>query len=54
MIYNPALSPNDGLSCSNKTLSYLEFKICNTAGIEIPLHKQNISFSVVFFKALET
>ena len=45
---------HDGLSCSNKTLSYLGFKICNTAGIEIPLHKQNISFIVVFFKALET
>jgi hypothetical protein len=45
---------HDGLSCSNKTLSYLEFKICNTAGTEIPLHKQNISFSVVFFKVLDT
>jgi hypothetical protein len=44
---------HDGLNCSNKTLSYLEFKICNTAGTEIPLHKQNISFSVVFYKSLD-
>ena len=45
---------HDALSCSNKTLSYLEFKITNTNGIEIPLHNQNISFTVVFIKSVDT
>ena len=48
------ISIHDSLSCSSKTLSYLEFEICNTAGIDIPLHNQHISFTVVFLKTLDT
>ena len=44
---------HDALSCSNKTLSYLEFSICNTAGKNIPMHNQHISFTIVFLKTLD-
>ena len=54
LVDNNISTVHDALSCSNKTLSYLEFKICNTAGKDIPLHDQHISFTVVFLKTLDT
>jgi hypothetical protein len=50
LITNNIAETFDALDCSRKTISFIDIKICNTRGIEIPMYKQTVSFSIVFIK----
>ena len=53
MIIETFTSTHDWLSCANLSIGCLEFQLRDSYGRLIPLHGSNVSFAIVFDKAME-
>ena len=53
MIIDRVVSQHDYLECGAQNLRTLEFNLRDAKGNHIPLHGENISFSIVFSTQLE-
>ena len=53
MLYYQTVLGMDYLDCSNQTLSRIDFNIKDHSGNIVNLHKNHVSFSIIFVKVAD-